>query len=94
MYLLQSLIVFAVVGSNIHWQWTPNPYVASGLGILLAWAVTWWIVEIRERYARFGFTKRFIFPSTTYERPQRTARRHSVAKRLRHQPSCHRLGRR
>jgi len=62
MYLLQGLIVFAVVGSNIHWQWTPNPYVASGLGILLAWAVTWWIVEIRERYARFGFSKRFIFP--------------------------------
>ena len=22
MYWLQSLIVFAVVGSNIHWQWT------------------------------------------------------------------------
>ena len=40
MYLLQGLIVFAVVGSNIHWLWTPNPYLASGLGILLAWAVT------------------------------------------------------
>jgi hypothetical protein len=48
MYLLQGLIVFAVVGSNIHWQWTPNPYCASGLGIPLAWAVTWWIVEIRD----------------------------------------------
>ena len=22
MYWLQALIVFAVVGSNIHWQWT------------------------------------------------------------------------
>ena len=65
MYLLQSLIVFAVVGSNIHWQWTPNPYLTSGLGILLAWAVTWWIVEIRDRYDRFGFSKRFIFPSTS-----------------------------
>jgi hypothetical protein len=50
MYLLQGLIVFAVVGSNIHWQWTPNPYVASGLGILLAWAVTCWIV--RDRLGR------------------------------------------
>jgi hypothetical protein len=67
MYLLQGLIVFAVVGSNIHWQWTPNPYVAFGLGILLAWAVTWWIVEIRERYARFGLTKRFIFPGLKAE---------------------------
>jgi hypothetical protein len=23
-YLLQSLIIFAVCASNIHWQWTPN----------------------------------------------------------------------
>jgi hypothetical protein len=29
MYLLQSLIIFAVVASNIHWQWTPNTYLAS-----------------------------------------------------------------
>jgi hypothetical protein len=58
MYLLQGLIVFAVVGSNIHWQWTPSGYTASGLGILLAWAVTWWIVEIRERIARKSFSKR------------------------------------
>jgi hypothetical protein len=62
MLLLQSLIVFAVVGSNIHWQWTPSGYTASGLGILLAWAVTWWIVEIRDRFARFGWSKRLIFP--------------------------------
>jgi hypothetical protein len=46
MYLLQGLIVFAVVGSNIHWQWTSNGYLASGLGILVVWVVTWWIVEI------------------------------------------------
>jgi hypothetical protein len=29
MYLLQSLIIFAVVASNIDWQRTPNPYLAS-----------------------------------------------------------------
>jgi hypothetical protein len=39
MYLLQCLIIFAVVASNIHWQWTPNPYLAAGLGALLAYAV-------------------------------------------------------
>ena len=39
-YLLQGLTIFAVVASNIHWQWTPNGYLASGLGILLAWLVT------------------------------------------------------
>jgi hypothetical protein len=29
MYLLQCLIIFAVVASNIHRQWTPNPYLAG-----------------------------------------------------------------
>ena len=29
MYVLQSAIIFAVMASNIHWQWTPNPYVAG-----------------------------------------------------------------
>jgi hypothetical protein len=33
----QALIVFAVIASNIHWHWTPNPYLASELGVLLAW---------------------------------------------------------
>jgi len=33
MYLLQGLIFCAVVGSNIHWQWTPNQYLASGIGV-------------------------------------------------------------
>jgi len=32
MYLLQGLIIFAVVRSNIHWHWTPNHYLASGIG--------------------------------------------------------------
>ena len=37
MYLLQGIIFCAVVGSNIHWQWTPNPYLAAGIGAGLAW---------------------------------------------------------
>ena len=51
MYLLQALIFCAVVGSNIHWQWTPNPYLASGIGVFLAWIVTTAIVEFRDRRA-------------------------------------------
>jgi hypothetical protein len=39
-FLLQSLIIFAVVASNIHWHWTPNTYLASVLGFLLALLVT------------------------------------------------------
>jgi hypothetical protein len=34
-FLFQGLIIFAV--SNIHWHWTPNPYIPAGAGVLLAW---------------------------------------------------------
>ena len=40
MYLLQGLIICAVVGSNIQWHWTPNQYLASGIGAGLAWIAT------------------------------------------------------
>ena len=40
MKALQVLIVFAVVASNIHWQWTPNGYLAAGVGIALAYVLT------------------------------------------------------
>jgi len=39
-FLFQSLIFCAVVGSNIHWQWTPSQYLASGIGAGLAWVAT------------------------------------------------------
>jgi ABC-type transport system involved in cytochrome c biogenesis permease subunit len=47
-YLLQSLIIFAVVAWNIHWQWTPNPYLASGLGFLLALLLTAGLNKLTE----------------------------------------------
>lgn len=39
-FLLQGSIMFAVGASNIYWHWTPNPYVASGLGVGVAMLVT------------------------------------------------------
>jgi len=39
-FLLQSVIIFAVVASNIHWQWTPNPYLAGLIGIGMALLVS------------------------------------------------------
>ena len=38
--LLQGLIMFAVVASNIHWYWTPNGYLAGILGWIAALLVT------------------------------------------------------
>jgi hypothetical protein len=43
MYLIQSLIFCAVVGSNIQWHWTE--YLASGIGAGLAWIATHIVVE-------------------------------------------------
>jgi hypothetical protein len=39
-YLLQSLMIFAVMASNIHWHWTPNGYLAAAIGIGLAYELT------------------------------------------------------
>ncbi|HXP66426.1 MAG TPA: hypothetical protein VN815_13195 [Steroidobacteraceae bacterium] len=39
-FLIQGLIVFAVGTSNLYWHWTPNPYVAGGLGVAAAMLVT------------------------------------------------------
>lgn len=39
-FLLQSLIVFAVMASNIYWHWTPNTYLASVIGFIAALLAT------------------------------------------------------
>jgi len=55
MYVLQSAIMFAVIASNIHWQWAPNPYVAAIYAFAAAFGVTTvsWIAD-RVRYRRVG----------------------------------------
>lgn len=39
-YLLQGLTAFAVIASNIHFQWTPNGHLAAAIGALAAFVVT------------------------------------------------------
>jgi hypothetical protein len=39
-FLFQASIIFAVVASNIHWEWTPNKYLAGMIGAGLAFAAT------------------------------------------------------
>jgi hypothetical protein len=39
-YLLQISIVFALMASNIHWQCTPNGYLAGLVGTGLAYVST------------------------------------------------------
>jgi hypothetical protein len=47
-WLIQALIVFAIVGSNIHWQWTPNHYLPAIIGFVLALCVTGVSNELRD----------------------------------------------
>jgi DMSO/TMAO reductase YedYZ heme-binding membrane subunit len=46
-FVIQGLIVFAVVASNIHWHWTPNTYLASMIGFIAALVVTGMFNELR-----------------------------------------------
>ena len=39
-FVFQGLVIFAVVASNIHWQWTPNGYLPSVLGVALAFVLS------------------------------------------------------
>ena len=54
--IFQMLIVFAVVGTNIRYQWTPNPMVAGLIGYGAAYCVTWllarWIYRDRGQLSR------------------------------------------
>lgn len=45
-FLFQSVIVFAVMASNIHFKWTPNSFVASLLGGVLALIATHFLNEL------------------------------------------------
>lgn len=38
--ILQMIVMTAVVFSNIYWEWTPNPYLASIIGAVVAWLVS------------------------------------------------------
>jgi hypothetical protein len=38
--LLQLAIVFAVMASNIEYNWTPNPHIPALVGVTVAWFAT------------------------------------------------------
>lgn len=45
---LQLGTIYAVVASNIHWGWTPNPYVPALFGLFAAvilTAIIYWLLE-------------------------------------------------
>jgi len=52
-FLLQSLIVFAVMASNIFWHWTENVYLAAMIGIVAALLATVAFAKIFKRVLSF-----------------------------------------
>ena len=47
-HLFQGSIIFAVVASNIHWEWTPNRYIPAILGLGLAFLLTVGLSRLRQ----------------------------------------------
>jgi hypothetical protein len=45
-FLLKASVIFAVCASNIHWHWTPNGYLASLIGVGLAYGATWLLTAL------------------------------------------------
>jgi hypothetical protein len=40
-FVIQGMVIFAVMASNIHWQWTPNGLIPALLGAGLAYGLTY-----------------------------------------------------
>jgi hypothetical protein len=58
--VFQTMIFGAVLSVNIHWKLTPNPYVASLMGIGASLGATALIVEILEWLIRRRATKQHL----------------------------------
>jgi hypothetical protein len=52
--LLQAAVVLAVIFANIHWQFTPNGYLAALMGVGAALAVTGIITTLSDWRRRFS----------------------------------------
>lgn len=78
----QAIMVFGVVASNIHWEWTPNPYLAALIGVGAAFVATVLLTEISLLPLRTGRVLRRLF--RLQNQPSRQdlsllgARRHAI----------------
>lgn len=51
-YLLQSLIIGAVVVHNEYFHWTPNKVLAAAIGVGLAYLATKLVMSVRRHTTR------------------------------------------
>ena len=53
-FWFQLLILYVVICTNIHWQWTDSARIAGWSGALVAWSITLllrWLLDRRRRAA-------------------------------------------
>lgn len=60
--LLQATVFIAVAFSNIHWQWTPNGYLAAATGIVAAMGATTALSKMIDLW-RWGRKDRSLRPA-------------------------------
>jgi hypothetical protein len=50
--ILQLLIMFAVLASNVHWQWAPNSLLAGLIGFAVACLLPWVLGKVVDFWRR------------------------------------------
>ena len=63
--VIQFLIIGAVVVSNAQWHWTPNGYLASWIGIALAFVVTVAVTRLTDALRAMGWLASPTSPFST-----------------------------
>jgi hypothetical protein len=63
MKLFQMLIFTAVMFSNVHWQWTPNGYLASLIGAGVTYVATVAVVWLSDALRGLRLRKAEARPS-------------------------------
>lgn len=45
-FVFQGFVFWLVIMSNVHWHWTPNGYLAAGVGVGVSFVATWIVTRI------------------------------------------------
>lgn len=58
MKLLQAVVFLAVIFANIHWEITPNAYLAAAVGGMAAYGATMFVVWLQDTGSRLKSRRR------------------------------------
>lgn len=75
MKIFQMLVFTAVLFSNVHWQWTPNGYLASLIGGGVTYVATLAVVWISDGLRRLRLQRAKMRPAVGRRGQQRLRQR-------------------